>query len=125
MLSLKTLPFWFAWDVVKGKLMGSLSALKNVPLCMARHGWKKSFAWLLENLTRKGAYYNHGLFTNHGVTMLEDLVITLADNIASMYFELISVDSSLSNEINNNLGLSLCTLSTRALQKLRNEVSRN
>lgn len=57
----------------------------------------------------------------HGVSILEDLVIMLADGIASMYLGLISVDSSMSNEM-NNLGLSLCTMSTRALQKLRNEV---
>lgn len=53
--------------------------------------------------------------------MLEDLVITLADGIASIYLELISVDSDISNEM-NNLGLNLCALSTRALQRLRNEV---
>lgn len=72
-------------------------------------------------IDRKGGYYNSTLFIQHGVTILEDFLITLADGIASMYLELISVDSSLSNEM-NNLGLSLCTLSTRALQRLRNEV---
>ncbi|KAL7084415.1 hypothetical protein ACP275_14G222100 [Erythranthe tilingii] len=72
--------------------------------------------------SRKGGYYNSSLFIQHGVDILEDLLITLADGIASMYLELISVDSSLSNEM-NNLGLSLCTLSTRALQRLRNEVA--
>lgn len=70
---------------------------------------------------RKPGFYNDSLFMEHGVSILEDLVIILADGIASMYLELISVDSSISNEM-NNLGLSLCTLSTRALQKLRNEV---
>lgn len=72
-------------------------------------------------LDRKGGYYNSSLYLQHGVAILEDLLITLADGIASMYLELISVDSSFSNEI-NHLGLSLCTLSTRALQRLRNEV---
>lgn len=57
----------------------------------------------------------------HGISILEDLVIMLADGIASMYLGLVSVDSSMSNEL-NNLNLSLCTMSTRALQKLRNEV---
>ena len=52
---------------------------------------------------------------------MEDLVITLADGIASIFLELISVDGNLSNEM-NSLGLELCTLSTRALQRLRNEV---
>ncbi|KAL1565178.1 hypothetical protein AAHA92_07428 [Salvia divinorum] len=72
--------------------------------------------------SRKGGYYNSTLFIQHGVAILEDLLITLADGIASMYLELISVDSSLSNEM-NNLGLSLCNLSTRSLQRLRNEVA--
>ncbi|XP_042064926.1 uncharacterized protein LOC121808474 [Salvia splendens] len=72
--------------------------------------------------SRKGGYYNSTLFIHHGVAILEDLLITLADGIASMYLELISVDSSLSNEM-NNLGLSLCNLSTRSLQRLRNEVA--
>lgn len=56
------------------------------------------------------------------MAILEDLVITLAEGAASMYLELISVDSRVSNEM-NSLGLSLCTLSTRELQKLRNEVN--
>lgn len=73
---------------------------------------------------RKPGFYNDSLFMEHGVSVLEDLVIMLADGIASMYLELISVDSSMSNEM-NNLGLSLCTLSTRALQKLRNEAAMN
>lgn len=73
---------------------------------------------------RKTGFYNDSLFMEHGVSILEDLVIMLADGIASMYLELISVDSSKSNEM-NNLGLSLCTLSTRALQKLRNEAAMN
>ncbi|XP_009786595.1 uncharacterized protein LOC107824359 isoform X1 [Nicotiana tabacum] len=71
---------------------------------------------------RKAGFYSDSLFMEHGVSILEDLVIMLADGIASMYLELMSVDSSMSNEM-NNLGLSLCTLSTRALQKLRNEVA--
>ncbi|KAG6425418.1 hypothetical protein SASPL_115853 [Salvia splendens] len=72
--------------------------------------------------SRKGGYYNSTLFIQHGVAILEDLLIALADGSASMYLELISVDSSLSNEM-NNLGLSLCNLSTRSLQRLRNEVA--
>lgn len=38
-----------------------------------------------------------------------------------MYLEFISVDSSFFDEV-DNIGLALCTLSTRALQRLRNEV---
>ncbi|KAK1360728.1 hypothetical protein POM88_045202 [Heracleum sosnowskyi] len=59
-----------------------------------------------------------------GVSVLEDLVISLADGVASMYVELISVDGNMSDGI-NSLGLSLCTLSTRALQRLQNEVEPN
>lgn len=65
--------------------------------------------------------YDNDFFASRGVSVLEDLVITLADGIASIYLELISVDSDMSNEM-NNLGLNLCALSTRALQRLRNEV---
>lgn len=70
---------------------------------------------------RDGCRYDCSLFIQHGVDILEDLVITLADAIASLYLELISVDGNMSNEI-NSIGLMLCTLSTRELQKLRNEV---
>lgn len=70
---------------------------------------------------RDGCCYDCSLFIQHGVDILEDLVITLADAIASLYLELISVDGNMSNEI-NSIGLMLCTLSTRELQKLRNEV---
>lgn len=48
-------------------------------------------------------------------------MISLADGIVSIYLELISVDSNFSDEM-DNLPLTLCTLSTRALQRLRNEV---
>lgn len=71
--------------------------------------------------SRKNCCYNQVLFTLHGDSILEDLVITLADGIASMYLELISVDGNLTNEM-NNLGMIMCSLSTRALQRLRNEV---
>ncbi|XAR60983.1 hypothetical protein NMG60_11034549 [Bertholletia excelsa] len=52
------------------------------------------------------------------------MVITVADGIASMYLELISVDGNMSDEM-ASLGLMLCSLSTRELQKLRNEVALN
>ncbi|KAL2945506.1 Cell division protein ZapD [Bienertia sinuspersici] len=58
----------------------------------------------------------------HAVAILEDLIISLADAVSSVYLEVISVDSDASEKI-SNFGLSLCTLSTRALQKLRNEVA--
>ncbi|XP_021763398.1 uncharacterized protein LOC110728077 isoform X5 [Chenopodium quinoa] len=66
------------------------------------------------------SYYDHNLYPLHGGAILEDLIITLADAISSIYLEVISVDSDISEKI-SNFGLSLCTLSTRDLQKLRNE----
>jgi hypothetical protein len=51
------------------------------------------------------------------------MLIFLADGIASVYLELISVDGDwYSEEMDNISSLVLCSLSTRALQKLRNEV---
>ncbi|KAK4441518.1 hypothetical protein Salat_0486700 [Sesamum alatum] len=108
--------------LVKNKLNGYESIIQNI----RKSGKENLYAELVYALkfgsSRKGGYYNCSLFIQHGVAILEDLLITLADGIASMYLELISVDGSLSNDI-NNLGLSLCTLSTRALQRLRNEVA--
>ncbi|KAG6426806.1 hypothetical protein SASPL_111040 [Salvia splendens] len=106
----------------KSKLNGYDSIVQNI----RKSGKEDLYAELVYALkfgsSRKGGYYNSALFIEHGVAILEDLLITLADGIASMYLELISVDSSLSNEM-NNLGFSFCTLSTRALQRLRNEVA--
>ncbi|EPS59567.1 hypothetical protein M569_15240 [Genlisea aurea] len=70
--------------------------------------------------SRKHSFYSCSIFIEHGVAIFEDFLITLADGIAGTYLELISVDCR--NDI-DDLGLSLCTLSTRALQKLRNEVA--
>jgi len=57
----------------------------------------------------------------HGISILEDLVVALADGVASIYLEFNSVDSDVSSKT-NSLDMSLCALSTRELQKLRNEV---
>lgn len=62
------------------------------------------------------------MLTIHQNDILEDLLVTMTDGISSMYLELISVDGNLSSEIAAQ-GLSLCSLSTRVLQKLRNEVN--
>lgn len=69
-----------------------------------------------------GCCYDSKLLSHHGVDILEDLIIAQADGITANYLELISVDSNMSNEM-NGLGLDLCSLSTRALQKLRNEMA--
>jgi hypothetical protein len=52
---------------------------------------------------------------------LEDLVISLGDVIASIYLELMSVDGNMSTDVVRS-SLALCSLSSRELQKLRNEV---
>ncbi|EOA12688.1 hypothetical protein CARUB_v10027918mg [Capsella rubella] len=70
----------------------------------------------------KAFCYDFSFFRTHGVAILEDFMITLADGVASIYLELISVDSKFSNELNSG-GLGICSLSSRALQKLRNEVA--
>ncbi|XP_010482149.1 PREDICTED: uncharacterized protein LOC104760863 isoform X1 [Camelina sativa] len=70
----------------------------------------------------KAFCYDFSFFRTHGVAILEDLMITLADGVASIYLELISVDSKFSNELNSG-GLGICSLSSRSLQKLRNEVA--
>ncbi|KAL9254341.1 hypothetical protein AKJ16_DCAP19545 [Drosera capensis] len=71
---------------------------------------------------RECGHYDQNLFELHGVSVLEDLVITLADGIASIYLECISVDSDISDKL-PHLAFTPCSLSTRALQKLRNEVA--
>lgn len=96
--------------------------LTNIRKSGKEHLFAEFICVLASGSIRKAGFYNDSLFMDHGVSILEDLVIMLADGIASMYLELISVDSSMSNEM-NDLGLSLCTLSTRALQKLRNEAA--
>ncbi|XP_054783731.1 uncharacterized protein LOC129290775 isoform X2 [Prosopis cineraria] len=73
---------------------------------------------------REDCCFDPSLFALHGISILEDLVITLADEVASLYLEFISVDSDMSSET-NRLDLSLCVFSTRELQKLRNEVALN
>ncbi|CAN7101794.1 unnamed protein product [Brassica rapa subsp. narinosa] len=67
--------------------------------------------------SRKASCYDLSLFRTHGVAILEDLMITLADGVASIYLEFISVDSKFSDEMNTG-GLDICILSSRALQKL-------
>ncbi|XP_057985082.1 uncharacterized protein LOC110671825 isoform X2 [Hevea brasiliensis] len=106
------------------KLKGDETVLQTI----RKSGKEDLYAELLYSLRfgslRKSCCYDQSLFTLHGNSILEDLVITLADGIASVYLKLISVDGYLSNE-KNNLGMAMCNLSTRALQRLRNEVALN
>ncbi|CAN1343597.1 hypothetical protein LINPERPRIM_LOCUS39844 [Linum perenne] len=73
---------------------------------------------------RNPRLYDHHLFVTHGESILEDLVINIADGIANLYLELISVDGNLPDGI-NDLGMGMCSLSTRVLQRLRNEATLN
>ncbi|XP_019461739.1 PREDICTED: uncharacterized protein LOC109360954 [Lupinus angustifolius] len=81
--------------------------------------WYLSFGSL-----REECCYESSIFTLHGISILEDLVIALADGVASIYLEFISVDSDVPSKT-NSLDISFCALSTRELQKLRNEVTLN
>lgn len=105
-----------------------LKAEDNILPGIKKSGKEELYAELMHFLSfgprRDYCYYDYSLFVKHGISILEDLLITFADGIASMYLEFISVDSSFFDEV-DNIGLALCTLSTRALQRLRNEVAMN
>ncbi|KAM3373795.1 hypothetical protein P3S68_012509 [Capsicum galapagoense] len=111
-------------SVVIGELDGHGNVLMNIKKSGKEDLYAELICVLRFGFVRKDGLYGNNLFMDHGVSILEDLVIMLADGIASMYLGLISVDSSMSNEM-NKLDLSLCTMSTRALQKLRNEITLN
>ncbi|KAJ6820140.1 uncharacterized protein M6B38_299385 [Iris pallida] len=124
-LSLKTGdPSMKLIDRISGKLKGDDTVSQTID----RTGKTELFADLLFfhrfGYVRTASFYDSRFLILYGVDILEDLVITMADGIASIYLDLISVDSNMSNEI-NSLGLALCMLSTRALQRLRNEVALN
>ncbi|KAL2336717.1 hypothetical protein Fmac_011163 [Flemingia macrophylla] len=95
---------------------------------ITRSGKKDLYSELIWYLTfgslREDCYYDSRIFAVHGISILEDLVIALADGVASIYLEFISVDSDVSSKT-NSWDMSLCALSTRELQKLRNEVALN
>ncbi|AES79173.2 uncharacterized protein [Medicago truncatula] len=95
---------------------------------ITRSGKKDLYSELLWYLTyglvRDDCCYDSRIFATHGVSILEDLVMALADGVASLYLEFISVDSDVSSKT-NSLEVSFCALSTRELQKLRNEVALN
>ncbi|KAF9612277.1 hypothetical protein IFM89_038847 [Coptis chinensis] len=113
----------------KNILLMMLQKLKqddNITKNIKRSGKDELYADLLYFLRFRflstGCRYDNKLLAHHGVDILEDLVITLADGITTNYLELISVDSNMSSDM-NRMGLNLCSLSTRALQKLRNEMA--
>ncbi|KAL5794828.1 hypothetical protein ACOSP7_003422 [Xanthoceras sorbifolium] len=111
-------------SLITEKLKGDDTVLQNI-IKSGKGCLYAEFVYFLRfGSLRNSCSYNHNLFALHAESILEDLVITLADGIASIYLELVSVDGNLSSEI-NSLGSVMCNLSTRALQKLRNEVALN
>ncbi|KAK7847009.1 hypothetical protein CFP56_007223 [Quercus suber] len=109
-------------SLIYEKLKGEDTVLQNIRKSGKGDLYAELLCFLRFGSQREDCCYDNSIFLLHGVSILEDLVITLADGIASIFLELISVDGNLSNEM-NSLGLALCTLSTRALQRLRNEVA--
>ncbi|MED6216775.1 hypothetical protein PIB30_117643 [Stylosanthes scabra] len=109
-------------------LQDEYSLLKgNFDKSITRSGKKDLYLELLQYLSfgslREDCCYDSCIFGLHGISILEDLVIAIADGVASVYLEFISVDSDVSSK-NNRLDMSFCALSTRELQKLRNENDR-
>ncbi|XVF21404.1 hypothetical protein REPUB_Repub12eG0087600 [Reevesia pubescens] len=110
--------------LIAEKLNRDDTVLQNIRKSGKENLYAELLYFLRFGSLRKGCCYDQSLFTLYGDSILEDLVITLADGIASTYLELISVDGNLSDEV-NSLGLTICNMSTRALQRLRNEVALN
>ncbi|CAI8612380.1 unnamed protein product [Vicia faba] len=111
-------------SLILEKVKGDNAIAQNI----TRSGKKDLYSELLWYLTfgllRDNCCYDSSIFATHGVSILEDLVIALADGIASVYLEFISVDSKVSSKT-NSWDMSFCAMSTRELQKLRNEVALN
>ncbi|KAE9592090.1 hypothetical protein Lalb_Chr19g0125561 [Lupinus albus] len=111
-------------SVILEKVKGDNTVVQSI----TRSGKKDLYSELLWYLTfgslRDECCYESSIFTLHGISILEDLVIALADGVASIYLEFISVDSDVPSKT-NSLDMSFCALSTRELQKLRNEVTLN
>ncbi|KAL4190395.1 hypothetical protein AMTRI_Chr07g24550 [Amborella trichopoda] len=104
------------------KLGGDDAVLRNIRKCGKEDLYADLIFFLRFGSGRNGGYCGGKVLSEHVIDILEDLLITLADGITCIYLELISVDSALSSEL-NRLGLVLCSLSTRAIQRLRNEVA--
>lgn len=74
---------------------------------------------------RTGSYCSYDLLVRHAVDILEDLVIALADGIATMYLELISVDNITLSESGLTNLVQPSYMATRSLERFRNEVALN
>ncbi|XP_020107429.1 uncharacterized protein LOC109723468 isoform X3 [Ananas comosus] len=107
-----------------GKLKGDDRILQNFNRSGKGELYSDLLFFLRFGSLRNGCCYDTKFLTENGVIILEDLVIWLADVTASFYLELVSIDGDTPSEI-SVLGLSLCSLSTRSLQRLRNEVALN
>uniref|UniRef100_A0A2P2KYU8 Uncharacterized protein LOC105125793 isoform X1 n=1 Tax=Rhizophora mucronata TaxID=61149 RepID=A0A2P2KYU8_RHIMU len=106
------------------KLKGDVNVIQNIRKSGKEDLYAELIYFLRFGSPRKSCCYDHSLFVLHGESILEDLVIALADGMASLYLELISVDSNLPSGM-NSLGTVMCNFSTRALQRLRNEIALN
>ncbi|KAJ7961505.1 Phosphoglycolate phosphatase [Quillaja saponaria] len=106
------------------KLKGDNIIVRNIQKSGKEDLYAEFLCFLSVGSLRDGCPYDNSLFMLHGVSILEDLVITLADGVASLYLELISVDSNVLSEV-KSLDLALCTFSTRTVQRLRNEFALN
>ncbi|XP_062078856.1 uncharacterized protein LOC133783271 isoform X2 [Humulus lupulus] len=111
-------------SLLGAKLNGDNTILLNIKNSGKEDLYADLLCFLCFGSIREDCYYDKSLFFSNGISILEDLLVNIADGMASIYLELISVDSNVSNEM-NNLCMALCTLSTRALQRLRNEVALN
>ncbi|XP_057736622.1 uncharacterized protein LOC130951891 isoform X1 [Arachis stenosperma] len=124
------------YSLLKGNFDKELSSVilekvkqdNSIVQSITRSGKIDLYLELLQYLSfgslREDCCYDSCIFGLHGISILEDLVIAIADGVASVYLEFISVDSDVSSKT-NSLDMSLCALSTRELQKLRNEVALN
>lgn len=74
---------------------------------------------------RIGSYCSYDLLARHAIDILEDLVIALADGIATMYLELISVDNVTLSESGLTNLVQPSYVATRSLERFRNEVALN
>ncbi|XP_073222147.1 uncharacterized protein [Cicer arietinum] len=106
------------------KVKGDNVIVQNITRSGKKDLYSELLCYLTFGLLRDDSCYDSSIFATHGVSVLEDLVIALADGVASLYLEFISVDSDVSSKT-NSLDVSFCALSTRELQKLRNEVALN
>ncbi|KAJ4969390.1 hypothetical protein NE237_016091 [Protea cynaroides] len=111
-------------SVMFEKLKDDDTILQNIKKSGKENLYADVLLFLRFGFRRGVCCYDYKLLSEHEVDILEDLVLTLADGIVGFYLELISVDGKLSSEM-NSLGLTICSLSTRSLQKLRNEVALN